>query len=419
MATGEKEADRAHSALETGLYSDLVLEINHGTEKHSIKAHRIILTLASSVWASAVKWSEDGVLKVTEFPYTTMHAVIYFAYTGRVTFEDLTHCQRILAAAHYYDMPKLSLKCGEYIQVRFLKNELDLGTVIQLFNMAALYDSEIVVTNCLAYIQDNTKLVLDSKEFLNISADALMMILVKGMFLCSENYMIRSVLRWATDALTKSNLEDLREFLIRCDFLPHFRLGRLQMDEMQALCKDYPTIFSGESSLLLSRDSFPIDNDDEFTSKGVFNQDLDMQVIVRRPPMVICEEFYNNGPTVAFPIFSTEIEARYNSVNPDFNGRYEEKFSISIENIVGYFEGVVDKRDGATVYFPTPVNLMIERDSTFNIYITLEKCGVYYKNSKFSIIGDGLFRQRPGLVTNINNFFVKPSTSTENRESAM
>lgn len=419
MAISEKDADRAHSAFETGLYSDLVLEINHGTEKHSIKVHRIILTLASSVWASAVKWSEDGVLQVTEFPYATMHAVVYFAYTGRITFEDLSHCQNTLAAAHYYDMPKLSLKCGEYIQAHFLKNELDLGTIIQLFNLATLYDSEIVMTNCLAYIQDNSKLMLESEEFLNISADALMMILVKGIFLCPENSMIRSVLRWATNALPKSNCEDLREFLIRSDFMSHFRLGRLQMDEMQALSKDYPTIFSGEGSILLSRESYRFDNDSVPTMTGMFNEDLNMQVIVRRPPMVICEEFYNNGPTVAFPVFSTEIEARYNSVNPDFSGRYEEKFSVSIENIVGHFEGVVDKRDGATVHFPTPVNLMIARNSTFKIYITLEKCGVYYKNSNFSLIGDGLFRQRPGLVTNINNFFVKPSTSTENRGSAV
>ncbi len=104
--------DNLDLARKNDLFSDITLLI--GPEKHSIKAHRIVLSSASEYFRVMFTNNfKEGSQPEVDLPKTdvfTIEALMEFAYTGKVS---VTHenIERITKAANFFGMTKLVEKC--------------------------------------------------------------------------------------------------------------------------------------------------------------------------------------------------------------------------------------------------------------------------------------------------------------------
>ncbi len=103
-------------ARRKGSFCDVTLLV--GPEKHTIAAHRLILSSASeyfkTMFSTGFKEASESEIELPETDLQTMNLLINFAYTAKTEING-KNIEKIAKTANYFGMTRLLQKCAEYI----------------------------------------------------------------------------------------------------------------------------------------------------------------------------------------------------------------------------------------------------------------------------------------------------------------
>ncbi len=111
-----KMMQEADQARKDGTLCDVTLLIGPG--KYPIKAHRLVLTLASgffrAMFTSKFKEASQDIVTLPQMDQNTMKTIVNVIYTGKLTISN-KNIENITQAANFLEMPKLLEECSEYL----------------------------------------------------------------------------------------------------------------------------------------------------------------------------------------------------------------------------------------------------------------------------------------------------------------
>jgi BTB/POZ domain len=130
-----------------------------------IRAHRSVLSLYSPVFKAYFEgpWSEthpDGRWETT-YASDLINAILDYIYTGRVNDQYISaNCQRVYAAAHEFQMAKLTALAREY-----MIDGIDHSNIKSRLEVAHLHNDEDMLDACFDFVGSNSITVLLEPSF--------------------------------------------------------------------------------------------------------------------------------------------------------------------------------------------------------------------------------------------------------------
>eukprot|EP00055_Hartaetosiga_balthica_P000546 m.136875 g.136875 ORF g.136875 m.136875 type:complete len:285 (+) comp11017_c0_seq1:54-908(+) len=222
------------SMINNSDFSDITFVI--GDEREKIYAHKIILGARCEVFramfaeqkSQAKKAGEkkDVPLVLADLKPKVFKTILEFMYCNRCSLTQTTVVDT-LAAAIEYGLDGLAECCGDYI-----KNYLNVDTACMAVQAAIAYDQPDLRDTCMTFIEDNTRAVLKSKHFVEISPETFAHILQSDHLQITEAELLNSVKEWGTvnSVVTAQSLKDTLK-----DVIGHIRFPLFSSTELQTI----------------------------------------------------------------------------------------------------------------------------------------------------------------------------------------
>ena len=147
---------------------DVILEVGSGDDQARLKAHKIVLSAASSFFYNAlkseVKEKKEGVIRLAETSKAVMEEVLEYLYTGHV---DVTQHSAfdLMAAADYFLIPSLTA-----LSSKVMRQAFSLSNCIMDYYSAMKYRREALQVEARGFILANFVAVAETEDFLNLSS---------------------------------------------------------------------------------------------------------------------------------------------------------------------------------------------------------------------------------------------------------
>ena len=139
------------------------------TNSENIPVHKAILTLRSPVFRAMfnnnMSESSSNQIQIPDFDATAIRRMVEFLYKDTFTdiddtsYEDFTS---LLAIANKYEINSLKEASSGY-----LSKMITLDNIADMRNKAILYDSAILLNNCLQFIESNSTRLFKNDSFLS------------------------------------------------------------------------------------------------------------------------------------------------------------------------------------------------------------------------------------------------------------
>jgi len=143
-------------------FTDLVIEV--GMKK--IDAHKIILCSASKVFKSMfesnLNENQNNRLKINDFDFEVVKAMITFLYSGKLESVDL-YASELLVIADKYDIGSLK----KYSEIHLI-GKINETNVLQLLTLSQNCHCNDLENKCIEYIEENAKKVFKQKDWYNL-----------------------------------------------------------------------------------------------------------------------------------------------------------------------------------------------------------------------------------------------------------
>ena len=112
-----------------------------------------------------MKEKREKKIEVKEVDSAIFHCVITYIYHGTLEFDKETQLENILDAADRFDMEELKHEIRNQ-----LKEDIDKDNVLDMANLAQLYNANMLLCNCIEYvIKENVTLKIeDAKKYPNV-----------------------------------------------------------------------------------------------------------------------------------------------------------------------------------------------------------------------------------------------------------
>ncbi|XP_050435396.1 BTB/POZ domain-containing protein 9-like [Adelges cooleyi] len=178
-------------------FSDVVLIVD-GVH---LPVHRAVLASRSEYFRcllfGGLQESEGPEVNISDAPLATFKIILYYIYTGRMNLSDLKDkvIVELFSLSNLYELSDL-----QYTLSQYLSNNINEHNVCSLFVMSRLCQPKTSVVKSpeylLNFIETHALDVLQSEDFLNLSAEALQEILTRDSFFANELDIFRAVYRW-------------------------------------------------------------------------------------------------------------------------------------------------------------------------------------------------------------------------------
>ncbi|VBB31111.1 unnamed protein product [Acanthocheilonema viteae] len=180
-----------------------------GTEQKAIKAHKLILSSGSEVFATMFyEKQEDNqtTVVVPDITPRTFTTLIDFLYSdlniGTVNLDD-DDVMQTLYAAKKYDVKELVLSC-----IRYLTTCLTASNALFLLSQARFFDEPFLIERCLQVIDANTDEALKSSGLRDIDRDTLVTVLKRDeLDPSSELVIFKAALSWSKAECQRRKVE--------------------------------------------------------------------------------------------------------------------------------------------------------------------------------------------------------------------
>ncbi|KAH3791316.1 BTB/POZ domain-containing protein 2-like [Dreissena polymorpha] len=198
--------------LEKQLLCDVTLVGKHSTDP--IKCHKFILVSRSSVFEAMLCGplaETNDVINISDIEESILKSFVRYLYSNcvEITAETVLH---LMYAAKKYDVLGLQTKCRSFLDI-----EMSAINVCTVLDQAIAFDNMDFQKICLKLIMRQSKDVLETESFVEISRSALKAILMCDNFGTSECELFNGCIRWARHACKSSSRSetdsDIRDVL--------------------------------------------------------------------------------------------------------------------------------------------------------------------------------------------------------------
>ena len=181
--------------------SDVTLKCQGSTK--IFYAHKYVLGTSSTVFHAMFYGSlaEKGPIVLTDTDDESLEQVLRYLYTEECTF-TADNVFNILYLAKKYLLASLKREC-----VVFLIINLNAENVLNVLEQATHFEEEYLERRCWRHIISNTKKVVSSDDFNNISQKTLTKLLMQDILDISELELFQVVLKWIKLQCSRKELE--------------------------------------------------------------------------------------------------------------------------------------------------------------------------------------------------------------------
>ncbi|RUS73995.1 hypothetical protein EGW08_018244 [Elysia chlorotica] len=201
-----------------------------GASKDIIYAHQSILaahcTVFKAMFLDSNREREDVCFDIEDMTPQTFLSMLEYIYTNFISL-DSHNAVDVLATALEYGLDDLRDLC-----VEFLIKTLQVSNACDVMQCAVTYNQNDLKEMAMVFIEDNTKEVLFSNSFKDISEDALVTIIRSSKLEIDETDLIKAVKTWAS---VNAVADGKQMFQMARDAIKHIRLPLLSSDELSVL----------------------------------------------------------------------------------------------------------------------------------------------------------------------------------------
>ncbi|XP_070601877.1 BTB/POZ domain-containing protein 19 isoform X2 [Erythrolamprus reginae] len=207
-------------------FSDVTFLV--GKEKQKVFAHRCLLSTRCQTLHAMLSQPHE-----TQDPLILNHvqpevflAVLEYLYTNSVTLNSLTVLE-VLTSSLEYGLNDLRKLC-----IGFIKDTLNVNQACEAFQAAVAYGLLDLQKYCLAFIEIYTQEVTKTRGFLELSEQAMQIILQSDYLVIDEVKLIHAVREWAHvgSAVLDRTVNDMAQTVV-----PQLRLALLSPKELTSL----------------------------------------------------------------------------------------------------------------------------------------------------------------------------------------
>ncbi|CAG2197128.1 unnamed protein product [Mytilus edulis] len=219
-------SDRMKYMLNNQLMCDVTFHV--GTDKTPIKAHKYMLASSSPVFYSMFEGllAEKGTVEIVDIEPEYFNMILQFIYTDKITVDSF-NVKNILYGSEKYMLKLLTDECNA-----FLASHVNVDHACLVLQAAHDFNMKDLETKVLNFIFIHGSEVLDSKDFINLSAECLKLLLVSDKLRCEEEYIYQKMLHWGLQKCNDKSLattdENIRECLGDLLYLIRFPVMRPQ-----------------------------------------------------------------------------------------------------------------------------------------------------------------------------------------------
>ncbi|XP_041130746.1 kelch repeat and BTB domain-containing protein 8-like [Polyodon spathula] len=225
------------SMYEKEQLTDIVVEVDHGK---TFSCHRNVLAAISpyfrSMFTSGLTESTQKEVRIVGVEAESMHLVLDYAYTSKVTLSE-TNVQALFTAASIFQIPPLQDQCAQ-----FMVSRLDPQNCIGVFMFADAYGHQELKDKSQDYIRKKFLCVVKEQEFLHLTKEQLVSILNSDdLNVEKEEYVYDSIIHWLENDREKKEMH-LSEVFAKCIRLPLLEeafLKKIPPNFAQALAMDW------------------------------------------------------------------------------------------------------------------------------------------------------------------------------------
>ncbi|KAG7493606.1 kelch repeat and BTB domain-containing protein 8 [Solea senegalensis] len=172
--------------------TDIVVEVDHGK---TYSCHRNVLAAISpyfrSMFTSGLTESSQREVRIVGVESESMHLVLDYAYTSRVTLSE-SNVQALFTAASIFQIPALQDQCAQ-----FMISRLDPQNCIGVYMFADAYGHQELRERSQDYIRKKFICVSWEQEFLQMTKEQLVSILNSDdLNVDKEEHVYESIVRW-------------------------------------------------------------------------------------------------------------------------------------------------------------------------------------------------------------------------------
>ncbi|XP_028575282.1 kelch repeat and BTB domain-containing protein 8 isoform X1 [Podarcis muralis] len=195
--------------------TDIVVEVDHGK---TFSCHRNVLAAISpyfrSMFTSGLTESTQKEVRIVGVEAESMHLVLNYAYTSRVTLTE-ANVQALFTAASIFQIPSIQDQCAKY-----MISHLDPQNSIGVFIFADHYGHQELKVSSQDYIRKKFLSVTKEQEFLQLRKDQLISILDSNdLNVDKEEHVYESIIRWFEHEPNKREVH-LPEIFAKCIRVP-------------------------------------------------------------------------------------------------------------------------------------------------------------------------------------------------------
>ncbi|XP_070795701.1 BTB/POZ domain-containing protein 19 [Pituophis catenifer annectens] len=205
-------------------FSDVTFLV--GKEKQKVFAHRCLLSTRCQVLHAMLNHEIQVPLILNRIQPEVFLTIIEYLYTNGVTLNNLTALE-VLTSSIEYGLNDLRKLC-----IEFIKDTLNVNQACEAFQAAVAYGLLDLQTYCLAFIENYTQEVTQTRGFLELSEQAMQIILQSDCLAIDEVKLIHTVREWAHvgSAVLERTVHDMARTVV-----PQLRLALLSPRELTSL----------------------------------------------------------------------------------------------------------------------------------------------------------------------------------------
>ncbi|XP_035215758.1 BTB/POZ domain-containing protein 2-like, partial [Stegodyphus dumicola] len=241
--SGSKNVTEAWGkARQTGRFTDVSFIIGCEDVKQIFHAHKCVLAFGSPVFEAMFygpMQEKNNPITIVGMNPAAFENLLRCLYAETIHLEDESCAFDTYEAAERYDVPQLGIECEEYIsRVVNYKTVWTILTKALFFNMYKAKDAS------LNFISKNAQKLLLSKEFKNVTLEAVQKILQCRRLEISEYKLLHALTEWAIANKENGSLKEL---------LKEIHFDKISAGDFCKFTEDYPDVFSTTDALALMK----------------------------------------------------------------------------------------------------------------------------------------------------------------------
>ncbi|XP_060560402.1 BTB/POZ domain-containing protein 6-B-like [Ruditapes philippinarum] len=180
------------------LWTDVKIHCKDHIDGECFLAHKVVLAARSPVFQSMFFGTcADGKdeIYLDKVDTNAFHLFLRYLYSDDLTLSE-ENASSLLEIAHFYQVLNLVDMCAD-----FLATIITVKNAFEVLNVSTFYELITLRNACYAFIDTHADEILQSEEFLQLSADRLHYILKGDTFYTDEKIIFTKVIQWEKNAI--------------------------------------------------------------------------------------------------------------------------------------------------------------------------------------------------------------------------